>query len=65
MERPLTELALTVPTLGPILRNISLLFQLMSYSTGNLGRKGVLLALLADGIEQSDLEGMQTVRLEY
>lgn len=65
MERPLTELALTVPTLGLILRNILLLFQLMSYSTGNLSRKSILLALLAGGIEQSDLEGMQTIRLEY
>lgn len=28
----------------------------MSYSTGNLGRKSILLALLVGGIEQSDLE---------
>lgn len=37
----------------------------MSYSTGNLGCKSILLALLVSGIEQSDLEGMQAVRPKY
>lgn len=45
--------------------NISQYFQLMSCTRGNLGLKSILLAVLVGGMEQSDLEGMQAVLLEY
>lgn len=37
----------------------------MSCTGGNLGLKSILLAVLVGGMEQSDLEGMQAVLLEY
>lgn len=51
MERPLTKLALTVRALGlQSLEYFTFFFQLMSYSTGNGGRKSILLMLLVGGM---------------